>query len=533
MTQQFSPVGSRFNDRNGPGSYFRQFRFTFDEEEIKHMRHGWTTWVEPGKSPWGKPTPNREGVPPPEDDDDSGKKLQLSLFPVKEAFKQTEVVSVEIRLKNIHKRPLYVDPGLGLDSNIVRICITKPNGHVVMAEPITYHFKGANGVTLHPAGSKDGPDRKSKIIDLFYGSNGFYFEAAGTYKLRASYMSGEYYVTSEDVDVIIEDVGDEALASEYMTEETGLYVSLEGSNAGRFSKIKDKIKSLYEDATHQDWVETAYLKTTNRKTSYRDGISKAGKAIKVKAESAAEEFIERTQAKLDRFKEGLKRRGEAIQYRALAFSRSKILLKVNKEGQAQEEMDAMFKVMKSHKVKDSVIEYYERKWERMREADKEKDEAAMATVYEAYQKRANQILEWQPEDEPDEDEDENEASGLGHKVIVSPFNDEHLERSSDVIALIVEKADASGDVVTTLEYVDALQRSRKYNHSVVKYAFEIAISHHSLFIRNKVRVWEQGVRAVQHRMCVEAKVCVEIDGGACVGQRCACSVTWKKMCACC
>lgn len=481
----------RYNERNGPGSYFNHHRFTFDTKEILHLRHGWSMWVEPGKSAWGSPLSNKAGLPPAEDDDASAKKLKLDLFPVKDSFKQTEIVSVEIRLKNVHRRPLWVDTSLGLDSNNVRICITKPDGKIVLADPIKYHLKPANGQMLYTAGSKDGTDRTSKVIDLFYGADGFYFSEPGTYHLRASYMSGEYYITSEDVEVTVEDLGDADVVTEYMTDDTGLYVTLGGSNSSRFAKCKENIEKLYKDSKHQDWVESAYVATASKKTTAcRGSVTRDGKNIKVKSESTEEEFISKTQGRIDRFQNGLKRRGEAIQYRALAFSRCKIFLKINKEDEAKTEMDQMFSVMASHNVKETTIDYYKRKYERMVEADKEKDEEAMKPVYEAYQARANQILSWQPEDEPDDEDNEYESTGLGHKLVMSPFNQEHLDISGDLIDIIMGKADETNDVVSVMEYVDSLQKSMEYNFSVVQYAFEIAITHHALFRKNKIRVPE-------------------------------------------
>ena len=112
----------RYNERNGPGSYFSNFYFTFDTKEIQHLRHGLSDWVEPGKSSWGATQSDKVGMPPPDEDDISTKKLKLDLFPVKESYKQTEIVSVEVRLKNIYRRPIIADTALGLDSPNIRIC---------------------------------------------------------------------------------------------------------------------------------------------------------------------------------------------------------------------------------------------------------------------------------------------------------------------------------------------------------------------------------------------------------------------------
>ena len=163
----------RYNERNGPGSYFSNFHFTFDTKEIQHLRHGLSDWVEPGKSAWGATKSDKVGMPPPDEDDISTKKLKLDLFPVKESYKQTEIVSVEIRLKNIYRRPIYVDTALGLDSPNIHICITKPNGNVVLADPIKYRFKAAQSEMLYAAGSKEGPDRRAKVINLFLEQTGF------------------------------------------------------------------------------------------------------------------------------------------------------------------------------------------------------------------------------------------------------------------------------------------------------------------------------------------------------------------------
>ena len=343
---------------------------------------------------------------------------------------------------------------------------------------------------LYTAGSKEGPDRRAKVINLFFGADGFYFSEPGTYKLRASYTSGEYYVTSEDVEILVEELGDEEVVKQYLTDENGLYVTLGGSNSPRFGKCREFIEKLYQDDKHKEWVESAYVVTASKKTTAsRDDIKRAGKTIQITADTKNDEFIQKTQDRIDRFKQGLKRRGEAVQYRALAFSRSRILLSTDREEQANKEMGEMFDVMMTNKVKEPTIEYYKKKWDKMVEADKEKDEEAMKAVYEAYQARANEILSWQPE-EFDEEDNEIESSGLQHDSQMSPFNPDHLELSAKTINLIMGKADETDDVVSVMEYTDSLQKSMQVNSSVVQYAFEIAITHHPLMRKNKIRIPE-------------------------------------------
>ena len=73
---------------------------------------------------------------------------------------------------------------------------------------------------------------------------------------------------------------------------------------------------------------------------------------------------------------------------------------------------------------------------------------------------------------------------------MSPFNPDHLELSASTINLIMGKADETDDVVSVMEYVDSLQKSMQVNSSVVQYAFEIAITHHPLMRKNRIRVPE-------------------------------------------
>ena len=97
---------NRYNDRNGPGSYFANFTYACDEEEVEFLRHGNSSNVEPGKSPWQQSDTPRDNIPDPDDDEKAQQKLKLDAFPVKESYNQLEIVTVEIRMKNIHTRPL-------------------------------------------------------------------------------------------------------------------------------------------------------------------------------------------------------------------------------------------------------------------------------------------------------------------------------------------------------------------------------------------------------------------------------------------
>ncbi len=95
---------NRYNDRNGAGSYFANFTYSFDDEEVEFLRHGNSSNVEPGKSPWQHSDTPQDNIPDPDEDDKQ--KLKLDIFPVKESYNQLEIVTVEIRLKNIHNQPM-------------------------------------------------------------------------------------------------------------------------------------------------------------------------------------------------------------------------------------------------------------------------------------------------------------------------------------------------------------------------------------------------------------------------------------------
>ncbi len=68
---------------------------------------------------------------------------------------------------------------------------------------------------MFTTGSTEGPDRVAKVLNLFYGGDGFYFNEIGQYKIRASYMNGEHYVVSDEVEITVEDIGDESLVTEF------------------------------------------------------------------------------------------------------------------------------------------------------------------------------------------------------------------------------------------------------------------------------------------------------------------------------
>ncbi len=131
---------------------------------------------------------------------------------------------------------------------------------------------------MFTTGSTEGPDRVAKVLNLFYGGDGYYFNEIGQYKIRASYMNGEHYVVSDEVEITIEDIGDEALVTEYKTETMGMFVALGGSPAARFKEAASLVGKLA--STHKEWAEYVKLKTTSKKTTpSRTNITREGNVM--------------------------------------------------------------------------------------------------------------------------------------------------------------------------------------------------------------------------------------------------------------
>lgn len=238
----------RYDQRNGADSFWGDFRFRFDDEEVIHIRHGDRASVIMGGDPWASgghlEEPSQamvqvEGSPP----------LEL-LVRSQGHFEFMEPVTVELRLRNLHREiPINVDKRLNPEFGGVLVYIQRPDGRILEYAPLLCKLGEPEILALKPAaGSVQGEDRYSESIFLNNGVYGFYFDVPGEYLLRAVYQgAGDVLVVSDAHRIRIGgpwSADQDRLAQDFFTYEVGLNLYFGGSQSPYLSKGMDALQEI-------------------------------------------------------------------------------------------------------------------------------------------------------------------------------------------------------------------------------------------------------------------------------------------------
>lgn len=175
----------------GEATYWNNFGFQFDAEEIIHLRHAYRNNIIIGGSNFAVGSALGEEVMPDPIHDESG--LTLTLSTHKRKFALGEPVVVELALGTNDSRGRRVHTWLHPNCNLVQIVIQRPNGSVSAYEPLIEHLVGQRESII----GRSDVVRDSAYIG--FGRDGFYFDQPGNYQLRASYMALDGSVVMSDV----------------------------------------------------------------------------------------------------------------------------------------------------------------------------------------------------------------------------------------------------------------------------------------------------------------------------------------------
>ncbi len=241
----------RYDNRNGAGSYWSDFEFRFDDEELIHLRHGDRASVIMGGDPWASgghleaPSGSGaqlEGQPPIE-----------FLLRSKENFEFMEPVELEFRVRSLlEDSPLELDTRLRPEFGGVSVHIRRPDGRIVQYAPITSMLGTPRLQTLKPFEKKrKGEDRYSENVFLGYGKYGFDFEEPGEYLVRAMYQGGGEVLIPSNVHRIR--IGspsskeEEEIGRSFFTYQVGMGLYLSGSRSPHLEEGMAVLESIVSD----------------------------------------------------------------------------------------------------------------------------------------------------------------------------------------------------------------------------------------------------------------------------------------------
>jgi hypothetical protein len=173
-------------DWDGSRDFWRGFRFEFDAEELRHLRHHALMEVIPGGAAYGilghdAPSPL---VTAAYSEDHAPLTLQVRTRPERYLFHFAEPVTVEIKLKNHSKAAVTVPDMLSPEFGLLELLIRDPKGQVGAYRPLFRLDGEARMVELPPGG------KLYESVFLAYGGDGFYFMEPGEYQIWAVYGAG-------------------------------------------------------------------------------------------------------------------------------------------------------------------------------------------------------------------------------------------------------------------------------------------------------------------------------------------------------
>ncbi|MCD6062185.1 MAG: hypothetical protein K0R82_96 [Flavipsychrobacter sp.] len=236
----------RYDSRNGAGSYWANFAFTFDQQEILHMRHGYRNSVIMGGNDWavgaGLEAPHSHAEAFAEVvENNTGLKLELQ--PAKRAFAFGEPVVTELKLRCMDLNGKLVNTCLHPKYEYVKIAILKPNGKVVTYEPVGHNCAVPDFRQLT---AEDNTAYASAYIG--YGKDGFYFDQPGFYKIKAAYLHEDgSVIQSDEVTIRVKSPvtkAEDEIADHYFTNEAGMLFYLLGSDSPSLQKGMEDMRHV-------------------------------------------------------------------------------------------------------------------------------------------------------------------------------------------------------------------------------------------------------------------------------------------------
>lgn len=215
--------------KGGAPIFWQEFGFGFDADELVHLRHAFEFDVVMGGAPFRGRAARRR--PPDWDVDlvqDPG--LKLTLGAPEELIENTPV-TVKLELTATTREGRQVPTIIGPRPGNVGIAIRRPDGTEFMFQPLLYHCRGDETVTLRAG---DQPVRDAAFIH--YGRRGFAFKQPGRYHLRALFAQPDGRVVISNVTSIrikaaatrVDRHIDDLIAAD---EKVGKLLSLMGSDA--------------------------------------------------------------------------------------------------------------------------------------------------------------------------------------------------------------------------------------------------------------------------------------------------------------
>jgi hypothetical protein len=210
----------------GAPTFWSNFPFQFDNEEVIHLRHAFRNNIIEGGSNFAVGAALGREIMADPIRDESGLIFNISTH--QKSFALGEPVVLQEMLGTTAANGRRVHTWLHPNCGLVKIVIRKPSGAVVAYEPLIDHLVGARENII----GRDDIIRDSAYIG--YGKGGLYFDQPGHYRIRAAYAALDgSEVLSDIITLRVRypvTAAEEELADLFMGEEQGTLLYLLGSD---------------------------------------------------------------------------------------------------------------------------------------------------------------------------------------------------------------------------------------------------------------------------------------------------------------
>jgi len=248
----------------GEATYWNQFAFQFDNEEIIHLRHAFRNDIIMGGKNFAVGSALGQEIMNDPVRNDTG--LNFSISTHRRKFSLGEPVVLQLALDTSDSKGRRVHTWLHPNCNLVTVVIAKPNGVVIEYEPYIEHIVGARESVI----GRDDVIRDSAYIG--YGKGGLYFDQPGNYQLRAAYKAMDGSVILSDIITVrvaypVTAV-EEELADLFMGDEQGQLLYLLGSDAESLSSGNEAFDMVL--AKHEKHPMANYVRLIKGINASRD-----------------------------------------------------------------------------------------------------------------------------------------------------------------------------------------------------------------------------------------------------------------------
>jgi len=208
--------------KGGDTAFFADFRYRFSDGELLFMRHAPASFVEMGNAAWLDDYAFREALVSPE----PSLRLKLRVNRNKAIFEFMEPVTLELKLRNISRKPLFVEKDLLSMTDLMTVIIKRDGRAARQFIPFARYERDSPKEILEPG--------KSLYEPLFVsaGNNGWDLAEPGDYRVQvALHYDGQDFLSNKlKMRVLPPRIFEEEhVAQDFFSDDVGRVISFDGS----------------------------------------------------------------------------------------------------------------------------------------------------------------------------------------------------------------------------------------------------------------------------------------------------------------